>query len=83
MEWWNAGQNPLFYFSIIPAFHLGQNRYRLVGVKVVYHTNYGNAQPVKSKGRIDCAPSWPATGLQFNIDNPGRPFNMAVSGWPI
>ncbi|MGW8300959.1 MAG: hypothetical protein ACWGNO_02770, partial [Desulfobacterales bacterium] len=45
--------------------------------------NYGNAQPVKSKRRVSCTLSPPTTGLQLYIDNPGWPFIMAVSGWPL
>ena len=32
--------------------------------------NYGNAQPAKSKRLASGTPSWPKTGMQFNIDNP-------------
>jgi hypothetical protein len=32
--------------------------------------HYGNAQPAKSKRLASGTPSWPKTGMQFNIDNP-------------
>jgi hypothetical protein len=50
----------------------------LFGKKIVQHTNYGNAQPVKSKRLIGGAPTWPKTGLLLNIDNPIWPIMMAL-----
>jgi hypothetical protein len=48
--------------------------------KIVHHTHYGNAQPVKSKRLVGGDASSFKTGLVFDIDNPIQPIMMALPG---